>query len=131
MNSKPRQRWQDWLLAFGGVWLFISPWVLTTTVDDNASWNAWILGSLVVATAWWALVRPQDTATGWLQGLYGAWLFASPWALGFTGDVNSSWNAWLFGATVVAISAWVLIELAASDNVLSNPTHNNLAHGSH
>ncbi len=131
MNSKPQQRWQDWLLALGGVWLFVSPWVLGTTVDDSASWSAWILGSLIVATAWWALVRPADTATGWLQGLFGTWIFASPWILGFTGDVNSSWNAWIFGASAIAISAWVLIELAAADNVLTDTTHNNLAHGSH
>ncbi len=131
MNSKPQQRWQDWLLALGGVWLFVSPWVLGTTADDSASWSAWIIGSLIVATAWWALARPADTATGWFQGLFGAWVFASPWILGFTGDVNSSWNAWLLGATVVAISTWVLIELAAADNVLADPTHKNLAHGSH
>jgi len=131
MNSKPRQRWQDWLLAVGGVWLFVAPWVLGTTVDDNASVNAWILGSLVVATAWWALVRPADTATGWLQGLYGAWLFSAPWILGFTGDTASAWNAWLVGASIVAIATWALIDLAAPDPVRFDPTHDNVAHGSH
>ncbi len=131
MTSKPWQRWQDWLLALGGVWLFVAPWVLGTTSDDNSSWNAWTLGILAVVTAWWALARPADKAPGWLQGLYGVWLFAAPWALSFTGETNAAWNAWLLGAGFVAVACWEIIEQAIARNLRSGPTQDNLAHPSH
>ena len=34
-----------------GVWLFISPWVVGFTGLQGASWNAWIVGGLVVIVA--------------------------------------------------------------------------------
>ncbi len=34
-----------------GVWLFISPWVVGFTGLRGASWNAWIVGVLVVIVA--------------------------------------------------------------------------------
>ncbi len=129
MTSKPWQRWQDWLLLLGGAWLFIAPWALSTSSDDNSSWNAWTLGVLVVATAWWALARPGEKTPGWLQGLYGAWLLVAPLVLGFTGVSDASWNAWLIGAGVVAVACWEIIEQALARELRSGPTHDNLAHG--
>lgn len=131
MTSKPWQRWQDWMMIVGGVWLFIAPWALNTNSDANSSWNAWTLGILVTATALWALARPADKTPGWLQGLYGAWLFVTPWVLGFTGVTAASWNAWLLGAGIVTIACWEVIEQALAGDLRSGPTRDNLAHGSH
>ena len=40
-----------WANVVLGAWLFISPWALTYTNLDGASWNAWIVGVLVVMVA--------------------------------------------------------------------------------
>ncbi len=96
-----KRRWQDWVLLIGGVWLFVSPWILNTTENATPSWNAWILGILVVATAAWALVRPAERAPEWLQGLYGAWLVFAPWILGFATLTAAAWNAWIVGAGLI------------------------------
>ena len=131
MTSKPWQRWQDWLLLIAGIWLFVAPWALTTTSDTNSSGNAWTIGILVAVTALWALARPQDEAPGWLQVLFGAWLFAAPWALSFSGLTEASWNAWLLGTGIVVLACWELIEQAVTRGVQSGPIRDDAAHGSH
>ncbi|NOY56142.1 MAG: SPW repeat protein [Actinobacteria bacterium] len=112
MTSK--KRWQDWILLLGGIWLFVAPWALGTSSDTGSSWNAWTLGVLVTGTAWWALTRPADKWTGWLQVLYGAWLFVAAWLLGFTGLAAAAWNAWLVAVGVVGLAAWVIAAQAST-----------------
>lgn len=50
-----QQRWQDWLLLIGGIWLFVAPWALGSSADAASSWNAWIVGVAVLALGLWAL----------------------------------------------------------------------------
>jgi len=131
MTSKTWQRWQDWLLATGGIWLFVSPWVLGTSSDDYSTWNAWTLGVLVLVTATWTLARPADRRSGWLQGLYGIWLFISPWALSFTGETNAAYNAWILGVAVVTVACWEVLEQALGGSLRAGTAQDDLAHGSH
>ncbi|GMQ86024.1 MAG: SPW repeat protein [Acidimicrobiia bacterium] len=131
MTPKPWQRWQDWLLIIGGAWLFIVPWVYGTTSDTNSSWNAWTLGILVAAAGVWALARPADRVPGWLQGLFGIWLFVSPWVLGFSGVSEAAWNAWILGGAIVAVACWEIIEQVLAGELRAGPMKDDLAHGSH
>lgn len=41
----------------------------------------------------------------WIGLLLGAWLFISPWMLGYAGVANAALNAWMVGAVVVLVSA--------------------------
>jgi SPW repeat len=131
MTAKRWQRWQDWLLLLAGIWLVIAPWVLDTASDADSSRNNWTIGVLVGLTALWALARPADEATGWLQALFGAWLFASPWVLSFSGLTEASWNAWLLGTGIVVVASWELIEQAVTREGRSGPIPDDIAHGSH
>ncbi len=128
MTSK---RWQDWFLLLGGIWLIIAPWALASSSDANSSWNAWTVGALVTATAWWGLVKTGDKRPGWLQGLYGVWLFVAPWALGFTAETAASWNAWVLGVGLFTVACWEIFEQAFARDLRPSPTHDDLAHGSH
>ncbi|MFV1961154.1 MAG: SPW repeat protein [Acidimicrobiia bacterium] len=128
MTSK--QRWQDWVLLVGGIWLFVAPWVLGTSSDTGSSSNAWTLGVLIAATAWWALAKPAEKAAGWLQALFGAWMIAAPWLVGFTGETAAAWNAWAVGAGVVALAVWVIAEQSLTPGVRVGSTDDHLA-GSH
>jgi len=96
-----KKRWQDWVLLAGGVWLFLAPWILNTADNAASSWNAWILGVLVAATAVWALAKPDQRTPEWLQGLYGVWLIFAPWVLGFATLTAAAWNAWIVGAGLI------------------------------
>ncbi len=109
-----KQRWQDWLLLIGGIWLFVAPWALGTSTDAASSWNAWIVGVLVVASGWWALARPDVRAAEWLQALFGVWLFITPWVLGFTAVSAAAWNAWIVGGAVLVLGLWALAEVPST-----------------
>lgn len=118
-------------MLLAGIWLFIAPWVLDTSSDTNSSRNAWTLGVLVAIAAVWALARPADETPGWVQAVFGAWLFVSPWVLSFSELTNAAWNAWLIGAGIVAVACWELIEQAVSREARSGPIGDDIAHGSH
>ncbi len=40
----------------------------------------------------------------WANLVLGAWLFLSPWILGFSGTSAAAWSAWVLGALVVILS---------------------------
>ena len=125
-----KKRWQDWVLLTGGVWLFLVPWLLSTADDAASSWNAWILGVLVVATTWWALARPADRAPEWLQGLYGIWLFVTPWVFGFTGLAAAAWNAWIVGGALILFALLAYADLVpATTSRKGGPSERMVTHG--
>ncbi len=47
-----------WANVVLGAWLFVSPWALSYTNLDGASWNAWIVGVLVVIVALISALTP-------------------------------------------------------------------------
>ncbi len=49
------QPWEEWLNLLAGIWLFISPWVLSYSGMRTALWNALIVGALVFILACWDL----------------------------------------------------------------------------
>lgn len=112
-------RRQDWINLILAIWLFISPWVLSfgsgvkvgspaangvIEAVHRAAWNAWVLGVIVGLLALSALSR-VELWQEWLCVLLGAWIFASPWALGFNGVLGAaSWDHWVVGALIFFVS---------------------------
>jgi len=125
-----KKRWQDWVLLVGGAWLFLAPWLLGTADNTASSWNAWILGILVVGTAWWALAKPSERAPEWLQGIYGLWLFVAPWVLGFASLVAAAWNAWIIGAGLILLAVLAYAEVASVQGTQrGGPSDHMVTHG--
>lgn len=54
-------------------------------------------------------MRDRNRLPDWLNLGVGAWLFASPWVLGYTGDTASEWTAWILGFVVAAIAVIALV----------------------
>jgi hypothetical protein len=108
---KPRVRWQDLLLAVGGIYLFLTPWLYEATSEEAASWNAWIVGAGILALAIVAIVVPRVEAVDWLQALVGLWVFVSPWVLGFTGLEEMGASAWIVGATLFFLALWAVSDV--------------------
>ncbi|MBI2291685.1 MAG: SPW repeat protein [Betaproteobacteria bacterium] len=51
------RRWQDWVNMLLGLWLFVSPWPLQYASHEAAAWNAYGLGTAIVAFAAVAILR--------------------------------------------------------------------------
>jgi len=54
--------------------------------------------------------RTNNTIVNTLPILLGAFLFLSPWTLGFTTDETASWNAWLAGVAIVFVALIALVQ---------------------
>lgn len=105
-------RWQDWANMILAVWLFVSPWILHfgagggatgQAAGTTAAWDAWVLGVIVFLVALSAIGRMRLWQE-WLTLLLGAWIFAAPWALGFTGLRVASVDHWALGLLIFLIS---------------------------
>jgi hypothetical protein len=48
------QRWEEWLTAAIGVWVFISLWVLGAVSNARILWSSLVVGALLVILALWS-----------------------------------------------------------------------------
>lgn len=46
----------------------------------------------------------------WVSLIAGAWLFVSPWVLGYTTAVGGMWAAFILGGLTVVVAMWSLID---------------------
>jgi hypothetical protein len=105
MNIK---RWQDWGNLLLGAWLFVSPWALGYANElSGAAWNAYILGAAIVLFAAVAVYMPKAWEEA-VNGVLGAWLIVSPWALGFASHRSAMLNAVIVGAVVMLLAIWAM-----------------------
>ena len=120
--------WEDWATVVLAVWFFISPWVLqfgsgaattppaagaaATQTVSTAAWNAWVLAVIVFLVALSAIGR-MEFWQEWINAILGAWIFASPWALGFIAGpfVAARWDHWIVGALIFILA---LLNIAES-----------------
>jgi hypothetical protein len=109
--TRPWTRWQDWVNLVAGIVLFIAPWYSVTWGHIASSWDAWILGIAIVLVALWALATASSTAPEAINIILGAWVFISPWVLGFASLAAIAWSFWIIGAIVVILSAWAAAQL--------------------
>jgi hypothetical protein len=65
----------------------------------------------------------SDRWRDWVMLALGAWLFLSPWILGFTvapaegeavasGFAAAAWNAWILGVVIAALAIWAALKFA-------------------
>ena len=103
------KRWQDGGNLLLGVWLFVSPWVLSYAAGmPVAAWNAYLLGAAIVVFAAVAMYMPKV----WEEGInmaFGVWMIISPWVLKFSADRNVMMNAVIIGVVVTALAAWAML----------------------
>lgn len=111
-----KQHWQDWVNIVLGLSICVSPRVLSHamvasagagTVTELAMFNHWIVGLGVMQFAGCAIVMAYAWAE-WVNLALGAWLFVSPWALGFGTSVILTSNACIVGALVMVLAGRAL-----------------------
>ncbi len=111
-GRKVTDNWQDIVCLVLGVWLVASPWVLGFTAIQAATWNAVILGFVIVLMSAAELVKFHDWEE-WTDVLVGGWLAISPWVLGFPAEAGGTAlftaNFVVVGLLVLAMAAWSMI----------------------
>lgn len=117
MDRKAWTRWPDWVNLVAGIYLFIVPWIYSTTSETAASWDLWIFGIVIGAVALWALSAPLSAAAEWAQVVFGGWVFISPWVLGFAGLAAPAWSAWIVGAVVVILAGSALAQMSSTTGI--------------
>jgi SPW repeat len=95
--------WRKWTTLLLGAYLFIAPWILGTSGDEASSANAWIVGACIVVTTLRVPIVSGPRAAELIGVGLGAWLLASPFALGFAGS-GAAWNAWIVGILILALA---------------------------
>lgn len=108
--SFPKQ-WEDWASWMLGLWLLLSPWALFFDQETLALENALAVGALIIIAEILELSIFRDWEE-WINIVLGAWLVASPWALGIA-SAAARWNFVIVGALVVALALYELKEMAA------------------
>lgn len=101
------KHWQDPANIVLGLWLVISPWILSYQTETSALWNALIVGALVAALAAYELFEVKAWEE-WTSVALGVWLVISPWVLGFSMMTAAMWNAVIVGLAVAVLALWAL-----------------------
>lgn len=109
-NELLKTRWRDIANLILGGWLFVSPWVLTDGPVPVAVWNAQVMGVIVALFAVLALVNFHEWEE-WLGVLFGIWLIAAPWALGFAVIGAQVWNQIAVGMVVGLMALWSIYDI--------------------
>lgn len=101
------KHWQDSANVILGLWMLVSPWVLAYQAEARPMWNAVVLGILIAAVALYAMVKVFAWEE-WANAVFGAWLIASPWLLGFMSMHAVMLNAGIVGAATLVLALWTL-----------------------
>jgi len=110
-------------VAFAVV-LFAAPWLFKLT-NSTARADFWICSAAVVAISL-AAVFAYANWEEWVNLLFGIWLIASPWILGFS-HVRAMHFAVGIGALVAfmaILELWLMYEKDHPFNVPAAPKHN-------
>jgi uncharacterized membrane protein len=60
-----RPSWPSWVNAMLGLWVLVSPWLMTRAVEPQTMWNAVITGFVIIVLAIWsALATEANEAAG-------------------------------------------------------------------
>ncbi|WP_316978245.1 SPW repeat protein [Shumkonia mesophila] len=105
-----KTRWRDIANLIIGGWLFVSPWVLTDAPVPAATWNAYGMGVVIAVFAVLALLDFHEWEE-WLSVLFGVWLVAAPWVLGFDVVGAAVWNQIAVGVVVGLMALWSIYDV--------------------
>jgi SPW repeat len=98
-------QWKDAVNFVLGLWLIVSPWALGFVADQTPTWNAWVVGVVIAVAALAALIAFNKWEE-WVEAVLGAWLIVSPYLLGFSAQMNGTWNQVIVGIIVGGLAIW-------------------------
>lgn len=107
-----RKRLRDWVIGLLGLWMLLSPRVLSFAgVPPAAIWSAWLVGAaIILVTVGSRFV--VEVWSPWQDGTnaaLGLWLMVSPWALGFAAHATARTNSIVVGVLVAVLALWAMV----------------------
>jgi hypothetical protein len=102
-RSVSPSNWASGINVLAGIWLIISPWVLSFGGHPTAVWNSVILGIVVLLFALGAM-SSKFSGPSWWNVVFGIWLIISPWVLGFASLSTAATNAVVLGIIVLILA---------------------------
>ena len=92
------------ITLLAAIWFFISPWVYAAYRVPSA-WNTWIIGFVMALLAVIRIGNPEGTSwMSWLNCLFAAWTFASPWIYRYTTDTGRFVNSLCVGVIIFFVA---------------------------
>lgn len=116
LQTKVTAAWQDAVNLVLGIWLAVSPYVLSFADQTTPAWNAHVVGIVIlalVAAAIWAFQKWEE----WINAALGLWLVVSPWLLGFSGLTAPLWNQIVVGILVGGLAIWTAVSERPADTL--------------
>lgn len=108
-TDKMTHQWRDVANLVLGLWLLISPWVLSYASEPMvAAWNAHIVGIIVAVAAIAALVAFHKWEE-WVNVVLGVWLIVSPFLLGYAMLTSALWNQIVVGVLIGILALWTAV----------------------
>lgn len=99
-----------------GLWQIFSPFILGYAGSGLALWDAVIVGLAILVHAWFRILRPTKLMIlSWVNLLLGAWLFVSPFLLGFASVDMAKWNDIAVGISIAFFASVGLLTATASE----------------
>jgi len=107
-TDKMTHQWRDVANLILGLWLLISPWVLSYMGETVAAWNAYIVGIIVAVAAAAALVAFHKWEE-WVNVALAAWLIISPFLLSYPMMSRAMTNQIVVGVVTGLLALWTAI----------------------
>jgi hypothetical protein len=97
-TEEPGKSGISWINILLGIWVLISPFVLTFT-SPSAIWNNVVAGIIVGILAIIRLSTHHQPGWSWINVLLGIWLIISPFVLAFATGA-AMWNNVILGIII-------------------------------
>jgi uncharacterized membrane protein YczE len=111
-------KWASWLAGLVGLWVLVSPFVLTGEITEGTPLWSNVLGGLAIlilaAYGAYAIRSLAETATntagewsGWIAAIAGLWILASPFVLsGEIAEGTVMWSNVIGGVIALVLAAY-------------------------
>lgn len=117
-GSESLGKWGSWLAGLVGLWMLVSPFVLTGAIESGTPmWSNVVSGAIVVllsAYGGYALRTKAESSadtthewSAWIAGLVGLWVLVTPFVLtGAIGTGTVMWSNVAAGIVILALDAY-------------------------
>lgn len=102
----------SWLVVVLGAWEVIAPFILGTSQNAGALWDAIVLGIALIILAGWAALSNQFSTIktlSWINVVLGAWLILAPFFLGYASVAAATANDITVGILTLLLSLWAAL----------------------
>lgn len=100
-----QHQWRDAANLILGLWLALSPTILSYIQDDAAALNATVMGIAIAVMAAAALMTFHKWEE-WINVALAAWLIVSPFMLHYVAHSEALWNQIITGVVVGGLALW-------------------------